>query len=382
MKAVRHFFGRKGFPMRLGRLLIVLAIVLILGLVALYAVLNLNAGGQVAQEGPQTTEIVIVTQPIPRGGLITEEALGLQPIPSTDTIGTMLTSKSQAVGKLARYDLEPGVPLMAGMFVDVGQGLSDGGSDTSLLIPVGMVAFPIPIDRFSSLAYGLRAGDHVNVIASLLLVDLDSEFQTVLPNNTAGLIAPGNSVVSAQADGSSSVVTDLAVGNLVAQIISGGQGSPSGRAIFDSGLGQSFYIVPSEAQRPRLVSQTLIQDIVVLHVGNFLYTNAQGEEVNPSSLITTAEGQTPVQSPPDLITLIVSPQDAVTLNYLVYAGAELTLALRPASDTTIATTEAVTLEYLLNTYQIPVPTRLPYGLEPRIDFLSSPRQDVLPQPAP
>jgi hypothetical protein len=59
------------------------------------------------------------------------------------------------------------------------------------------------------------------------------------------------------------------------------------------------------------------------------------------------------------------------------------LALRPAADTTTATTEAVTLEYLLNTYNIPMPTNLPYGLEPRIDSLLSPTiQDVLPQPAP
>lgn len=373
--------------MRLGRLLIILAIVLILGLVALYAVLTLNAGaGQEAAGGPQTTDIVIVTQPIARGSLITEESLGFQPLPTTNTISTMLTSKSQAVGKLARFDLEPGVPLMASMVADVGAGIAAGGSDTSLLIPAGMVAFPIPIDRFSSLAYGLRAGDHVNVIASLLLMDLDPDFQTVLPNNTAALVGPGNSAVSSSqvAESSTSeLVFDPLINNLVAQIISGGTGSPYGRAIIDSVSGQPFYIVPAEAQRPRLVSQTLIQDIVVLHVGNFFYTDETGEEVtNDVAQIPSTEIQPVIPPPPDLITLIVSPQDAVTLNYLVYAGAELTLALRPATDTTFTTTEAVTLEYLLNTYNIPVPTKLPYGLEPRIDSLLSPtRQDVLPQPA-
>ena len=208
--------------MRLGRLLIILAIVLILGLVALYAVLTLNAGnGQEAEGPPQTTDIVIVTQPIARGSLITEESLGFQPLPTTNTISTMLTSKSQAVGKLARFDLEPGVPLMAGMVADVGAGLAAGGSDTSLLIPAGMVAFPIPIDRFSSLAYGLRAGDHVNVIASLLLMDIDPDFQTVLPNNTAALVGPGNSAVSSSqvAESSTSeLVFDPLINNLVAQI--------------------------------------------------------------------------------------------------------------------------------------------------------------------
>lgn len=370
--------------MRLGRLLIFLAIFLILGLVAAYAIMNLNSGGQEAGGEPPTTDIVIVTQPIPRGGLISEGALGFQPIPTTDTIGTMLTSKGQAVGKLARYDLEPGVPLMSSMIVDQGQGLSAGGSDTSLLIPTGLVAFPIPIDRFSSLAYGLRAGDHVNVIASLMLVDMDSEFQTILPNNTAGLIGPGDAVVTtSQANPSTSdLVIDELISNLVAQIISGGQDSTAGRAIFDGVTGQPFYVVPSEAQRPRLVSQTLIQNIVVLHVGNFFYTDEVGKNVTDGlGDILSADGLTTIQPPPDLITLIVSPQDAVTLNYLVYAGAQLTLALRPSTDTTISTTEAVTLEYLLNTYNIPVPTRLPYGLQPRVESLVSPTgQDVFPQP--
>jgi pilus assembly protein CpaB len=364
--------------MRLGRLLIILAIVLILGLVAFYAVLNLG-GGQGAEGPPQTTDIVIVTQPIARGNLITEESLGFQPLPTTNTISTMLTSKSQAVGKLARFDLEPGVPLMASMVADLGEGIAVGGSDTSLLIPAGMVAFPIPIDRFSSLAYGLRAGDHVNVIATLLLLDIDRDFQTALPNNSAALLAPGFSAVT-----SSQLVSADLINNLVAQIASGGPESPYGRAIIDSVSGQPFYLVPAEAQRPRLVSQTLIQDIVVLHVGNFFYTDQTGEEVtNSVGQIPSEEVQPVVPPPPDLITLIVSPQDAVSLNYLVYAGAELTLALRPAADTTTATTEAVTLEYLLNTYNIPMPSNLPYGLEPRIDLLLSPtRQDVLPQPAP
>lgn len=354
--------------MRLGRLLIILSIVLILGLAALYLLTNQNKGGTTANNGPETTDIVIVTQPIARGGLITEESLALQPIPTTDSIGTMLTSKAQAVGKISRYDLEPGVPLMSNMVVDNANGIAQGGSDTSLLIPPGMVAFPIPIDRFSSLANGLRAGDHVNVIATLLLVDVDPDFQTILPNNSASMIGPGL-VLDSEAN---------VINNLVAQIIGGG--APIGRGIVDSTTGQPLYVIASETQRPRLVSQTLIQDIVVLHVGNFFYTDETGAEVTNSLGAAVIADGTTIPEPPDLLTLIVSPQDAVTLNYLVYSGAKLTLALRAASDTSIITTEAVTLEYLLSTYNIPVPTKLPYGLQPRIESLLTPtRVDALPQ---
>jgi pilus assembly protein CpaB len=82
------------------------------------------------------------------------------------------------------------------------------------------------------------------------------------------------------------------------------------------------------------------------------------------------------------VTLIVSPQDAISLNYLIYSGAQLTLALRSAGDASRIETEAVTLQFLLDQYNIPVPVKLPYGLEPRIDVLKSPDlpNDAVPTP--
>ena len=74
------------------------------------------------------------------------------------------------------------------------------------------------------------------------------------------------------------------------------------------------------------------------------------------------------------MTLIVSPQDAVTLNYVMLnAGAKLNLVLRSASDTKQIKTEAVTLQFLMDQYNIPVPAKLPYGMEPRVDVLSAPQ---------
>ena len=85
--------------------------------------------------------------------------------------------------------------------------------------------------------------------------------------------------------------------------------------------------------------------------------------------------------PPDVITLVVSPQDAITLNYLILNGAELSLAMRPAEDSSTTDTEAVTLQFLLDQYNIFVPAKQPYGLEPRIDDLSFPvlQNDQAPQ---
>jgi pilus assembly protein CpaB len=42
-----------------------------------------------------------------------------------------------------------------------------------------------------------------------------------------------------------------------------------GRVEIDPTFDGTFFIYPSEPQRPRLVSQTLIQDVIVLQMGNF-----------------------------------------------------------------------------------------------------------------
>ena len=146
-----------------------------------------------------------------------------------------------------------------------------------------------------------------------------------------------------------------------------------GRTAIDPLLEQTLYVVPSEAQRPRLVSQTLLQDAIVLGVGDFPLTDEVEEEPAPTppatcrlwmmipSRLRAAEytSEYPVEPElvkeepklPDLITLVVNPQDAVTLNYLVYAGSQLTLALRPSGDDTRVQTEATTMDFLLNAVQ-------------------------------
>jgi pilus assembly protein CpaB len=97
------------------------------------------------------------------------------------------------------------------------------------------------------------------------------------------------------------------------------------------------------------------------------------------------EGQAtppPPPTPPEVITLVVTPQDAVTLNYLMFSGAKLTLALRQAGDDTRVETEAATLDFLLTQYNIPVPVKLPYGMEPRIDEPTLPKVPNVIEPTP
>jgi pilus assembly protein CpaB len=128
-----------------------------------------------------------------------------------------------------------------------------------------------------------------------------------------------------------------------------------------------------------MVSQTFIQGAIVLQLGTFSLPGeeelaqmieeqqaeqaAQEEAAQPQP----TEAEVPeAPKPPDIITLVVSPQDAVTLNYLIYNGSQLSLAMRAAEDDSVADIEAVTLQFLLDEYNIPVPAKLPFGTEPRI----------------
>ena len=58
--------------------------------------------------------------------------------------------------------------------------------------------------------------------------------------------------------------------------------------------------------------------------------------------------------------------------YLLFSKAKLTLALRASGDDTSVVTDPATLQYLLDEYDITLPAKLPYGMQPRTDGLSLP----------
>lgn len=370
--------------MRLGRLFIILAFVIIIVIGGALVFINQTSNGTDVAEQPAAilVDVVIVAQFVPRGGTVTAGALGFAKIPASEVFPEIYILDPETVeGARARYDLHPGVFLSSSMLLSVGEGLQVIGSDTSLGIHPGKVAIAIPIDRFSSVGYGVQRGDHVNIIVSMLFVDIDTQFQTKLPNLTAAVISPGSTIVLAGGDGSGLASTDTLEG-LTAQSVSGGAASIVGRTEFDNVLNQPFYLVPSEAsQRPRFVSQTIMQDVVVVYVGNFPYGDgdavpaapvAVGQPGDPNAEAQgVVEEAPPPPPPPDIITLMVFPQEAVTLNYLILRGARLTLVLRASGDDSRVFTEAVTLDWLLAQHNIPIPTRLPYGFEPSIGRILS-----------
>ena len=366
--------------MKRGRIFIYLALIIIIAVAAVAGWLwmhrtNTPPVTQVTQQ-TQLVEIVTAGQNISPGTAITEAMLSTIQIPDTALVQGLFTNKADVVNMYAKYTISQGVPITDSMVTSTAGNVNLPGSTWAPFIPQGLTAVAIPITRLSSVAYGIRDGDYVDIIVTMLLVDVDPTNQSILPNLTAGVLSPGLSATGTQ---------------LTALISSGGEGSRVGTTVLDETLNQPVYLVPSEGQRPRLVTQMIVQNVQVLHVGSF---PLPGEASDQATLPESGPAPTATPAPagqqvvtaitrPDIVTLMVSPDDANTLVFLVYSGAKITLTLRnPNSTGPAVQTDAAMLEYLLTQYNIPVPAKLPYAVQPRLDNLLDPKlpNDTTPVP--
>ena len=379
--------------MRRGRVFILFALILLVGAVAAFLVLQGSGTPETVVEAVPTpigeAEIVIAAQHIARGKLIPAEAVIISPYPADYKVETMLDDPAQVIGKRARMDIARGVPITENMITDQAGDLLAVGSDTAIAIPEGFTAIAMPMDRFSGVAFALREGDQVDVLVTMLIIDLDTEFQTSLPNESLILISSERDVLTSYP---CQTVSFDEAGLPICGAAE--QPPPTGRLQSDEATGQDIFVVPSGSQRPRLVTQRLITNATVLGVGEFPL--AEAEEVVTVIAVPADEGVgapeaqaqqageevAPVIKPPDIITLIVKPQDALSINWAVNAGLDLTLTLRSPNDPTPEIdTDSVTLQFLIDNYDIAIPSRLPYGTEPRLtteDFLFPPDFDDEP----
>jgi len=378
--------------MRRSRIFILLAIILLLGAAAAY--LFLGRGGGTGSEGEATPPpvdvvfVAIAAQDISRGAKIPEDGVIMSRMNANLVVETMISGqdedeiRSRIVDRIARQDIARGVPLTEAMLTETSGDLLAGGSNAALAIPAGYTAIAIPMTRLSGIAFAMQDGDVVDVLITLLLVDLDPDFQTILPNQTTPLIASGGTAEFP--------APNITGGVALIEIVedNGIPPLPMGKVETDELTGQPFHLIPQERQRPRAVSQRLIEAAIVLHVGTFQLEGEVAGEVIPVPEggvgAPVPEGQAPAQivEPPDIITLIVTPQEALALNWAIKIGADLTFTLRAPNDGEVTETTSVTLQYLLDTYEITVPTKLPYGMEPRLDKLIIPELPNDQPPAP
>jgi hypothetical protein len=363
--------------MRRGRTLIFVLLIIIIAAVVAFVAYRQYTSTQAVAVQPAFVEVYIAGQNIPQGGIISPELLATIKIAPENVVEVMYTldEVSTLVGKAAKFPLDQGVVITTSMVGDPSSAVPISGPSWASLIPSGMTAMSIPADRFSLSGYGINDGAHVNLNACFLFVDVDPAFQTKLPNKTATLTGTGFTAEGLP-------ILSLGVGTA---------DNNQGRLELDPSLQQPYYVEPSEPQRPRMVCQMMLQDVVVMKLGNF--SREEGATIDTPSVppTTDANGQ-PVQTNPlpDIVTLMVTPQDSITLTYLINAQlpqttnpdgtvtpaapqTRLTMTLRNPTDQARQATEASTLQFLLSQYNIPIPAKLPYVLQPAIpNLLPSP----------
>jgi Flp pilus assembly protein CpaB len=366
--------------MRRGRVLILIALLLVLSAAGIFVAFVLSGGSLFNRAAPTSaprgeTPVSVTATPEPilniiaagqnlnRGVVIPTEALISIPWPTSIVPPSAITNAASIVGTRARYTIARGEPIFSTMIVQSLLQLSPTGSDAAAQIPPGFVGISIPYNRVNGVALGIKDGDHVNVIVSWAVVDIDQAFQTLLPNHSAVLSPPNP-------DGTLQLPPSLVA------VVNGANaaGSPVGRGEVGVNTAANFYVIPSEPQRPRLVTQGIIQDALVLRVGNFGPDKPQVVEPTPTAVPGATASPPPPPTatplPPDIITLVVSPQDSLVLNYVNriverYPGAVIvTLALRSAGDTSRVDTESVTLQYMFEKFNIALPAKLNYGVGP------------------
>jgi pilus assembly protein CpaB len=323
--------------MRRGRLLILGVILAMATAVIVLIALSRGTGPATPPPPPEGAtptsvplqKVWVALQPIPRGGEFVPGTLGLRDWPTTNVPPDVIGDQSETVGRVAARDIFQGEPILRTMLTAKGT-----TNQAALLVPQGRVAVAFPIDEQSSVAYAIQPGDYVDVLIMASFIDLDTEFQTELPNLVSffSTVTTGTITLSAPTD--------------------------RGRIETPPGLppDSSSIVFPREAQRPRRVAQLTVPAAKVLRMGPWI-------EI-PSTQPTPQEtGQPPAPPPPpQIVTLAVEPQDALVLLWARKSEMYMELALRaPGSEEARYQPEAVTLQYMLTRFNIAVPPKLEYG---------------------
>lgn len=336
--------------------------------------------------------VVIALQDLPRGTLITAQMIVAPTSPTDQALidvrfwplefapQTSIEDPNQLVGCRTRTDIPRESAILVAQLVPDPQLLATGqlsgsicaaassslsrlGSDAALFLDPTLVGIAVPLDftGLCQVAYGIQPGDRVDVLMSFLFIDVDEEFQTRRPNSI--------SIISLLEDGS--------IG-----FTEGRPGRPEPSNVFPQGV----LIGPSETQqRPRLVTQRTIQNAPVVYVGWFPpdgvifgATPTKFEEpvlLDPTQAAQQQSGAptaltqaTPTDYIPVLMTIGVTPQDALVLAWAIDARIPICYTLRPAvQDNSLNDlTTPVSLEYMLREFGIDEPPKLPISIEPAI----------------
>lgn len=303
--------------------------------------------------GTNTVEVVVSLQTVPRGWQMTEAELTTDMRLETEVGTNVITDIEDAIGLYARQDIFQGETLTTDSLVRDPRLIGIENFGPSSLIPQGWVAMAVPIDRLSSVAYGLQPGDGVDVMLTFTLSAIDEEFQTLLNNSASFYLTP----------------TDTGGEE-------GGTGEPTRPSIYvidpygrfeTIPTGDIAHLGPSEDTARPIAVAVILQNARVVEVGTYqppLPAAQPTPTVDPNQPTPTPGGPppTPTPAPPDVILVALPPQQQLFLDYALEVTADIDFALRGENDGQLYTVQQVDLEYLLGQFGITIPPNFDYTI--------------------
>ncbi len=316
-------------------------------------------GLEPGQPMPDMVEVVVSLQTLPRGYQLTAAELTTDIRLATEVKGNVITDIEEAIGLYARTDIYQGETLTYDALVHDPTILGQNEYGPSSLIPPGFVAAAVPMDRLSSVGYGLDPGDSIDIMLSFAFYQIDEQFQTYLQNAAVFFL---EDVLQAAEEGDTETLMTQEV-----VII-----APYGR--FETlPTGDLAHIAPSEVQRPTLVSM-ILQNAKVIQVGEWVPPESvQGPTPTPipvddPNATPTFQPLEPTSTPqPKVILVALSPQQQLFLKYAVESNADITFALRAVQDGQLYSVQNVDINYLLQQFNIDVPPNFGYSVDAIIE---------------
>ncbi len=307
---------------------------------------DLEAAATPVPEPVDMIEIVVAIQNIPRGMQISAEdnAIALQEWPRENLPYEYYTDIEEVDGRFARMEIPRGWPVTPDVVGRPGGMLSVSGSAAALFEPEDRVAYAVPFDVQGAVGWAIEPGDRVDVLAALKIKPVYTDFLEAGVKQFTYLLSGEEGEVA--------------------------QTSPFGEfELLPNGRWAAIYPLDTQTSaEPALLVQMTVQDAVVWHVGKWTEEEAATPTDEPAAAgeggaLTEAPAPAAAPTPTvleedkqeiELVTLLVTREDALVLKYLHEMGADLDLALRPANFTgTVLQTQPIWFRYILDKYQLP-----------------------------
>jgi Flp pilus assembly protein CpaB len=291
-------------------------------------------------------EVVVAWNTVPRGFQMTEAELAIDERLASEVGSNVITNIDDAIGLFARREIYQGETLTSDSLVRDPTLIGIENYGPSSLVPPGWVALAVPLDRLSSVAYGLSPGDTVDVMLSFTLSGIDEQFQTLLFNSAAFFLPETGGEESA----GGWVVVD-----------------PYGR--FEQiATGDVAHVKPAENTERPIPLSVILQGARVVQVGPWI-PRAPVPPPTPTAIpdapTPTPGGgpaATPTPPPPNVLLLALPPQQQLFLKYALEVNADIDFALRGLNDPQLYAVQEVDFDFLFQQFDITIPPNAEYTI--------------------